>query len=39
MTRSLSGKLPGSEIQETDLYTNNHGCESIPKYVRVLFGS
>ena len=39
MTRSLSNKLLGSETQETDLYTNNHGCESIPEYVRVIFGS
>ena len=39
ITRSLSDKLLESETQETNLYTNNYGCESIPMFVRVLFGS
>ena len=27
------------EIWETNLYINNHGYRSIPRYIRVLFGS
>ena len=39
MTKSLGGKLPGDGIQEFNLYTKDHRCKSISRYIKFPFGS
>ena len=39
MTKSLGGKLPEDGIQKFNLYTKDHNCESISRYIKFPFGN